>query len=99
MQCFFSGKVHGMLYAARPLAATVDRDSKSHLGLIAIFHDEFVKTGRSDRERARALLRGYQRRQKSDYSDVVETSREVAESARDDSAGFLAECERLLKNR
>lgn len=35
-------------------------------GLIAIFHEEFVKTGRFDRERARALLRGHQRRQKAD---------------------------------
>lgn len=34
---------YACFYAARALAATVNRDSKSHLGLIAIFHEEFVK--------------------------------------------------------
>ncbi len=53
---------YASFYAARALLATRDRDSKSHAGIITIFHDEFVKNGRFDREIARSLSRGFERR-------------------------------------
>jgi uncharacterized protein (UPF0332 family) len=87
---------YATFHSARALLASRAREAKSHSALIAIFHEEFVKTDVFDRDCARALSRGFERRQKSDYSDLVEASAEHARLARDEAASFVEECERLL---
>lgn len=87
---------YACFHSARALLATRDRDSKTHSGVIALFHEEFVRTDQFDRQVARALSRAFERRQESDYSDLAEPKKTDAEASLEDAARFVAECRRLL---
>jgi len=70
-------------YAARALLATRNLDSSRHSGVIALFQEHFVRTGRIATDTARALPRAFEKRQTSDYGDFSEPSAEEVLSLRD----------------
>jgi len=58
---------YAMFYAASALLATRDLSSSRHSGVIALFNDNFVKTGLFPRELARRFGRAFEARMDTDY--------------------------------
>jgi uncharacterized protein (UPF0332 family) len=96
----FTGAVnrfyYAAFYAARALLATREKDSSRHSGVISLFQAQFVKTGTIPSEKARALPRAFEKRQKSDYGDFSTVTQDEAESIRSEVWAFLEECESIL---
>ena len=88
---------YAAFHAARALLATRDVDSARHAGVIALFQQHFVKTGRFPAEIARALPRSFEKRLSSDYSDFVEISAEEAEKVRGEVHAFVNTCCEILE--
>lgn len=88
---------YAAFHAARSLLATRQVDSARHSGLISLFQQNFVKTGLVDRDKARALSRSFEKRQKSDYGDFAVLTIEEARSIREEVHLFIQECARVLE--
>jgi uncharacterized protein (UPF0332 family) len=87
---------YGAFYAARALLAVRELDSSRHRGVISLFQKHFVKPGLFSTDKAKALPRSFEKRQKSDYGDFSTVTAAEAQSIRDETSDFLEECERLL---
>ena len=100
-QQHFSGALNRLyyaaFYAARALLATRNLDSSRHSGVIALFQEQFVRTGHVETEVARALPRAFEKRQTSDYGDFSEPTSEEVLSLRGQIGTFVASCERVLR--
>lgn len=87
---------YAAFYAARALLASKELDSPKHSGVISLFHEHFVKTGRVKVEIARALSRAFEKRQDSDYEDFASFTLAEVEDLREKVEAFIGECERVL---
>ena len=87
---------YSAFYAARALLATRELDSSRHSGVISLFQAQFVKPGLIATEKAKALPRAFEKRQKSDYGDFSEVTESEAQAVRQEVSDFLKECEQLL---
>ena len=87
---------YAAFYAARALLAVRELDSSRHSGVISLFQAQFVKPGLISTEKAKALPRAFEKRQKSDYGDFSTVTASETQAIRKDVAGFLEESERLL---
>ena len=88
---------YAAFYAARSLLATKELDSSKHSGVIALFHEHFVKTAQFDQEKAKALSRSFEMRQDSDYEDFVQVTHEEVLRIKQEVEKFILECEKRLK--
>lgn len=88
---------YGAFYAARALLAIRQVDSSKHSGVISLFQKHFVKTGLVGVDRAKALPRAFEKRQKSDYGDFAVVTQEEAEAVREEVQAFVEECARVLE--
>ncbi|MBI5561861.1 MAG: HEPN domain-containing protein [Deltaproteobacteria bacterium] len=66
--------------ATRALLALLELDSRKHSGVIALFNEHYIKTGKLPREMFVVLREAKNRRESSDYADYVEICRDEAES-------------------
>jgi uncharacterized protein (UPF0332 family) len=87
---------YAAFYAARALLAVRELDSPRHRGVISLFQKHFVKPGLLSNDKAKALPRSFEKRQKSDYGDFSTVTSGEAQSIRHETSDFLEECERLL---
>jgi uncharacterized protein (UPF0332 family) len=87
---------YAAFYAARALLAVRDLDSSRHSGVISLFQAQFVKPGLIATEKAKALPRAFEKRQKSDYGDFSSVTAKEAQAIRKEISVFLKECEQLL---
>jgi len=85
-QQHFSGALNRVYYAAfyadRALLATRNLDSSRHTGVIALFQEQFVRTGLVPTGTARAFPRAFEKRQTSDCGDFSEPSSDEVLSLR-----------------
>ncbi|MDQ7827267.1 MAG: HEPN domain-containing protein [Candidatus Eremiobacteraeota bacterium] len=88
---------YGAFYAARALLALKELDSARHSGIISLFQASFVKAGVFDVDKARALPRAFEKRQKTDYSDYATVTKEEAEAVGREVAAFIDESENVLE--
>ena len=88
---------YGAFYAARSLLATEGVDSSRHSGVISLFQKHFVKTGLVSLDKAKALPRSFEKRQKTDYGDFATVTLEEAQKIRDEVKAFIQECALLLE--
>ena len=88
---------YAAFYAARALLAVRELDSSRHSGVISLFQKHFVKSGLVSTERAKALPRAFEKRQKSDYGDFSTVTAKEVQNIRNEIRDFLEECEQLLK--
>ena len=88
---------YAAFYAARALLATQQLDSPRHSGLITLFQKHFVKTNLLEADRARALSRAFEKRQKSDYGDFATVTLEEARNIRREVSAFVEACAHLLE--
>ena len=87
---------YAAFYAAKARLATRELDSARHSGAIALFHTHFVRSGVVEPDRARALSRAFEKRQKGDYGDFATVTLEEAEELRGEVRSFVEECQRVL---
>lgn len=87
---------YAAFYAARALLATRELDSSRHSGVISLFQKHFVKPGLVSTDKAKALPRAFEKRQKSDYGDFSTVTAKEAQTIRNEISDFLEECEQLL---
>lgn len=83
-------------YAATALLAMKEADSSRHSGVISLFQKHFVATGQISVERAKALPRAFENRQKSDYGDFATVTPKEAETVKQEVHAFLEERAGLL---
>lgn len=88
---------YAAFYGARALLATREADSSKHSGVISLFQKQFVKTGLFNTDRARALSRSFEKRQKSDYGDFSTVAPEEARGIGEEVQVFVDECARVLE--
>ena len=87
---------YAAFHAARALLATRNADSARHAGVIALFQQQFVKTGDFPSEVARALPRSFEKRLSSDYSDFVEITQDEVVRIKSDVHSFVTACRDYL---
>lgn len=87
---------YAAFHAARALLATRGLDSAKHSGVIALFNQHFIKTGLLSPDMGRALVRSFEKRLTSDYSDFTRATDADAEEVKRDVTAFIAACRRLL---
>jgi len=87
---------YASFYAARALLATLKLDSSRHSGVISLFQQHFVRTGRVTQDTARTLPRLFEKRQTTDYGDYVEATGDEVASLRAQVERFLNACEEVL---
>jgi uncharacterized protein (UPF0332 family) len=88
---------YAAFYAARALLVLRELDSSRHSGVISLFQAQFVKPGLIATEKAKALPRAFEKRQKSDYGDFSTVTAREAQSIRKEVGEFLTSCEQLLE--
>lgn len=88
---------YATFYAARALLATKELDSSKHSGVISLFQKHFVKTGIVNIDISKAFPRIFERRIDTDYEDFVQLTREEVESIKNQTSGFIQECEIAFK--
>lgn len=84
---------YAAFYAAKALLATKGLDSSKHSGVIALFQEQFVKTGLIDREAAKALPRAFERRLDTDYEDFASVNRSVVTKLAESVRSFVRVCD------
>jgi uncharacterized protein (UPF0332 family) len=87
---------YAAFYAARALLAIRKLDSSRHSGVISLFQAQFVKPRLIATEKAKALPRAFEKRQKSDYGDFSTVTAKEAQAIRNEVSDFVEECEQLL---
>jgi uncharacterized protein (UPF0332 family) len=87
---------YAAFYAARAVLAIRELDSSRHSGVISLFQKHFVKPGLVSTDKAKALPRAFEKRQKSDYGDFSTVTAKEGQTIRNEISDFLEECERLL---
>lgn len=89
---------HGTFYSVVPLLATKGLISSKHSGVMALFHQEFVKTGQFPRELAQALDRAFDSRLGGDYEDFVSFEPEELRQLLEQARAFVAKAEEITRN-
>jgi uncharacterized protein (UPF0332 family) len=77
-----------VLHTMRALLIISGQDYKSHSAVISYFRKEYVKTGIFDAVLSDIINRTQTEREDSDYSDLVDTSREEAKIQLDNAKIF-----------
>jgi len=87
---------YAMFYALLALLATERLGTSKHSGAISLFDKEFVKTGKFPKELSKSLHLAFDRRQDSDYGDMIKIDQNTAKEAIDSAKIFIAEVEKYL---
>ena len=82
---------YAMFYAGLALLASRMLGTSKHSGVIGLFGEHFIKTGQFSEEAGRHLRSAFDLRQKSDYREDYNPSREQAEEIVSHAGSFLAE--------
>jgi uncharacterized protein (UPF0332 family) len=88
---------YAAFYAARALLALRELDSSRHSGVISLFQKHFVKPGLIATDKAKALPRAFEKRQKSDYGDFSTVTAKEARGVRDEVKTLVDECAQVLE--
>lgn len=81
---------YGMFYAVLALLIFEPYTSSKHTGVLSYFNKRFVKGGIFPEPMGRALHKAYDLRQRGDYREYFDISREQVEPLLDDAMRFIA---------
>ena len=90
---------YAMFFSAEALLLTENIRTSSHRGLITLFGEHFVKTGKLSEEHGRALRTAFGMRQKGDYATEILVTKEEADDILKMAKSFVKEAARYLKER
>ena len=80
---------YAMFTAIRALLAMEGQDFSKHVGVIAYFQKEFVKTGKVDRKYSKYISQAFQIRNNTDYADFFIVSAQDAKEQYEKGKEFL----------
>ena len=92
-----SRSYYAVFTAARAVLATVDKDSAKHSGVISLFDQHFVKTGKISSDASKIIHEAKEYREKADYADYPEITKEIAGSELVKTERFIQEVERYIE--
>ena len=78
-----------MFYSAEAILLTNDLKASSHKGVISLFGEHFIKTGKLDKELGKALRRAYDLRQRGDYETGFMVTEEEARKLLEIAKNFV----------
>lgn len=87
-----------MFYAALALLATRQVGTSKHSGVLAMFDQEFVKTGLFARSLSRSFHLAFSRRQVNDYGEMSALDEQVVDKMLQDAEEFLAAAQTFLRH-
>lgn len=87
---------YAMFYASRALLLAVGEDPHKHTGVVFLFGEYFVKTGKTEARFGRTLAVAKRLREESDYDERKHATEKEAEQALTDAEEFIREVQRLL---
>lgn len=97
----YSGAINRFYYttfhAMRSVLATEDLDSAKHSGVIALFNQKFVKTGKISRNASKTISSLFKLRNDSDYLDFKNFSLQQAQSAKESVRLLIGEIKEYLR--
>ena len=68
-----------MFYAALALLTTLGEGASKHSGVISLFDQLFVKTGKFPKDMSKAIHKAFDLRQVGDYREFIELDQEQAQ--------------------
>ena len=86
-----------MLSAARAILATIGKDSAKHSGVISLFDKFFVKEGKLSVDASRIFHELKDYREKADYADYPEITKEIANNELLKAQRFLNEAKQYIE--
>lgn len=89
---------YAMFYALLALLSTKQLGTSKHSGAIGMFDKDFVKKGIFPKEMSQKLRVAFDRRQTSDYGEMIEIDEKTALTALSDSEYFIKKIEEYLIN-
>ncbi len=89
---------YAIFHGIRAVTALVGYDSSKHSGIIAYFNQNFVKTGKFDKQSSKIVKSASFLREKSDYEDFYVASKQEAEKQLEDAKIFLSKVKGYLKD-
>ena len=89
---------YAMFHAARAVLALDKLDSRKHSGVIAFFNQNYIKTGKIEREFFRMLADAFDIRKQSDYNDFYIAVREDAQIQLENARKFLKRTHEYIKD-
>lgn len=92
-----SRSYYAVFTTARAVLATEDMDSARHSGVISLFDQHFVKTGKISNDASRIIHEAKDYREKADYADYPEITKEIAESELVKAERFIKEIESYIE--
>lgn len=87
---------YAMFYAVLALLQEKEMGTSKHSGAIALFDQEYVKTGTFPKEMSKTLHRAFELRQKGDYMEETEVTAEDVAEIRPVVEQFVECAERFL---
>lgn len=93
-----SASYYAIFHAARAVLATMELSAKSHSGVIHVFSENFVKTGKFDFNLNKILTGAFKQRNDSDYLDFYYASKEEAEQQLSDARYFVSTVLSYIQN-
>jgi uncharacterized protein (UPF0332 family) len=87
---------YAAFYAAKALLALRDLETSKHSATIALFQQQFVKTGSVPADVAKALTRAFDKRQRTDYAELADPGLDDVEAIEPSVRTFVAYCERFV---
>ena len=88
---------YAMFYAALALLATRQVGTSKHSGVLAMFDQEFVKTGLVAKNLSRSFHLAFSRRQVNDYGEMTALDEKTVDKMLQDATEFLAAAETFLR--
>ena len=71
--------------------------SSKHIGAISLFDREFIKTGIFQKDLSKVLHRAFELRQKADYMEQTEVTKQDIDELRLKAADFVSSIETYLR--
>lgn len=78
---------YSVFYAMRAFLATIDKDSSRHSGVISLFNQYFINTGKVSEISFRAIQSLVDLRHEGDYQDFAEITEEEANGSVETAKG------------
>lgn len=88
---------YAMFFMAEASLLMKGLKSSSHKGVISLFGEHFIKTALLKEEIGKNLEKGYDSRQKGDYSTGLFVSGKEAKERLENATDFIIELEKILK--
>ncbi|OGW50703.1 MAG: hypothetical protein A2Z50_02235 [Nitrospirae bacterium RBG_19FT_COMBO_42_15] len=87
---------YAMFYGVLALLQNRQIGTSKHSGAVSLFDKEFIKTGMFNKEYSKALHRAFELRQKGDYMEQSEVTKQDIDEIRPKAEEFLNKVENYL---